>query len=309
MGPTAIGKSSLALDLARRFQGEIISVDSRQIYRGLDIGTAKPTPEERRLVRHHLIDIINPDQDYSAALFREQADEIIDRLHKRKTPIFLVGGTGLYLKALCRGLFRGPAGNQKLRLDLQRMAEEEEDGFLHAQLQRIDPEAAARIPPRDTRRIIRALEVFTMARAPISLFQAEHGFRERSYRLLKIGLWCARKELYGRIESRVDRMMEMGWVDEVRSLLHQGYPRSLKPLQSLGYKQMVSYLAGQMSLEETIRLIKQSTRRYAKRQLTWFKADPAINWFSQDWSNYQIMEAMTEEFLVSDSPSFGRIIS
>lgn len=303
VGPTAVGKSSLALDLARRFQGEIISADSMQIYHGLDVGTAKPSMEERRLIRHHLIDILDPDQDYSAALFRQQADTIVGEMHERKTPIFVVGGTGLYFKALNRGLFRGPAGNPKLRLAFQKIAEKEGNDFLHAELQRIDPEAAARIPPRDTLRIMRALEVFIMTRTPISRFHKEHRFQERPYRMLKIGLWCPREELYRRIESRVDRMMEIGWVDEVRFLLSRGYAFSLKPLQSLGYKQISSYLSEEMPLEETVRLIKQSTRRYAKRQLTWFKADPEISWFSQDQENYQIIERFVKEFLGRDSPS------
>jgi tRNA dimethylallyltransferase len=297
VGPTASGKSCLALELAQRLRGEIISADSVQVYRGFNVGTAKPSVEERRMVPHHLIDILDPDQDYSAALFRAQADHIIRELHKRNTPIFVVGGTGFYLKVLTRGLFRGPAGNSKLRSALYKKAERDGIEVLHQELQRQDPEAAWRIHPHDRFRIIRALEVFSLGRKPISLFQKEHGFREAHYRVLKIGLHCERDELYRRIELRVDRMMEMGWVDEVRALLNQGYGPGLKSMQSLGYKNIAAYLAGGVNLKEAILLIKRDTRRYAKRQITWFKPDPEIDWFPTNQESFQNIEERVKSFL------------
>jgi tRNA dimethylallyltransferase len=299
VGPTATGKSSLALELAQQFRGEIISADSVQVYRGMDIGTAKPSAKDRQLVPHHLVDILDPDKSYSAALFRQQADNIIYELYKRKTPIFVVGGTGLYLKALTRGIFRGPAANAGLRLALQKKAERDGSEILHQELQELDPGAASRIHPHDRFRIIRALEVYSLGGKPISLFQGEHRFGEAPYDVFKIGLCCGREDLYRRIETRVDRMVEMGWVDEVHSLLNQGYGPGLKSMQSLGYRHIVSYLFGGLTLKDAIHLTKRDTRRYAKRQLTWFKADPEIFWFAARQENFRPIEGMVESFLNS----------
>jgi len=300
VGPTATGKSSLALKLALRFKGEIISADSVQVYRGLDIGSAKPSPEERRQVPHHLIDILDPDQEYSAALFRRQADEIIHELSQRKTPIFVVGGTGLYLKVLSRGLFRGPGGDSRLRTDLYRKAQLHGSEALHRELEELDPETASQIHPHDTFRIIRALEVYALTQRPISHFRKEHGFRENPYRVLKVGLQLDREELYRRIEQRVDEMMERGWLEEVKSLLDRGYSSSLRSLQSLGYRSIVSYLSGDGDLEKTVSLIKRDTRRYAKRQMTWFKADPEILWFPADEDSFAQVEEAVAQFLEED---------
>ena len=297
VGPTTTGKSILALHLAQRFRGEIISADSVQVYRGLDIGTAKPSAEDRRMVPHHLVDICEPDEDYSAASFRQQADEIIRELHKRQTPTFVVGGTGLYLKALTRGLFRGPAADSGLRLVFQQKAEREGSEVLHWELRKLDAEAASRIHPHDRFRIIRALEVCSLGRKPISHFQKEHGFREAPYDVLKIGLCCEREDLYKRIDLRVERMVELGWVDEVRSLLDQGYGPGLKSMQSIGYRHILSHLFGDLTLEQAAGLIKRDTRRYAKRQITWFKADPEISWFPVDHESCKNIEGMVEVFL------------
>lgn len=303
VGPTAAGKSSLALGLAQQFSGEIISADSVQVYRGLDIGTAKPSLADRRIVPHHLIDIINPDQDYSAALFRRQAGELICILHERQKPIFVVGGTGLYLKALTRGLFRGPAANTGFRARLNREADTKGNPFLHHRLQELDPEAAARIHPQDRMRIVRALEVHSQSQRKISEFQEEHRFQEAPYEVFKIGPFFEREELYRRIETRTEEMMERGWVEEVKTLLDQGYLPHLKSLQSLGYKHIVSYLSGKISLEEAVRLIKRDTRRYAKRQITWFKSDPEIAWFSSDPESRVLIERKVASFLKG-----GRIV-
>lgn len=308
VGPTASGKSFLAIQLARRFKGEIISADSVQVYRGLSIGTAKPSLEQQRQIPHHLIDILGPDQNYSAASFRQQADEIIRERHKRQIPVVVVGGTGLYLKVLTRGLFHGPPSDPKLRLTLYKRAETEGSNSLHRELQRLDAEAASKIHPRDTLRIIRAMEVFYQINRPISDFQREHGFQEKPYEVFKVGLTCAKEELYRRIEARTDEMIKMGWVEEVKILLNQGYPPGLKTLQSLGYKHIVSYLTGKISLQEAIRLIKRDTRRYAKRQLTWFKIDPEINWYPANQEIFPLIEKNVEEFYCKTQTAEGSII-
>ena len=296
LGPTATGKSSLGLHLAEKFGGEIISADSVQVYRGLDIGSAKPSAEDRRRIPHHLIDILDPDQDYSASAFRDHADAIIRRLCRGNSPVFVVGGTGLYLKVLSRGLFRGPGGNPRLRQALRQKAETEGSDSLHKELGQWDPDAASRIHPHDTFRLIRALEVYSLSRKPISQFQKEHGFRENPYRILKIGLQCEREELYRSIEARVDEMMKKGWLDEVRSLLEKGYSRGLKSLRSLGYKSLVSHLLGETELDRAVQLIKQDTRRFAKRQITWFRADPEIRWFPASRESYGPIEAEVSVF-------------
>lgn len=282
--------------MGEKYGGEIISADSVQVYRGLDIGSAKPTVEQRRRIPHHLIDILDPDQEYSASAFRQQADEIIQRLSRSGTPIFLAGGTGFYLKVLSRGIFRGPGGSEKLRSALRRKAEKEGEDALHRELLRRDPDAGSRIHPRDTFRLIRALEVCLLAKKPISQLQREHGFRESHYRVLKIGLQDERDELYRRIEGRVDEMMDKGWLEEVRSLLGKGYSPGLKSMRALGYKRLVSHLTEGVELGKALHLIKQDTRRYAKRQITWFKADRDIHWFSARTENYPSIHEKISDF-------------
>jgi tRNA dimethylallyltransferase len=297
VGATASGKSSLAFRLARLFRGQILSADSMQVYRRMDIGTAKPSPLERELVPHHLIDILDPAQDYSAALFREQADPIITRLHQSGIPIFVAGGTGLYLKALSRGLFRGPGANPELRRTLKERAARDGSPALHAELTGLDPAAASRIHPEDLFRIVRALEVYSRTRRPISDLQAAHGFQEKPYDTLKIGLCWEREELYRRIEERVDRMIAAGWVEEVRALLDFGYSRGLKSMNSLGYRHLASHLHGEKGLPEAVAMIKRDTRRFAKRQLTWFRTDEEIRWFHLLPENVSGIEALVKKFL------------
>ena len=295
LGPTAAGKSSLGLELALSCEGEIVSADSVQVYRGLDIGSAKPSVEDRRRVRHHLVDILDPDQEYSAALFRDQADRIIADLHRRNTPIFVAGGTGLYLKVLTRGLFAGPGSNPDFRAEVCRRAQAEGPAEIHNELRALDPEAASRIHPNDLFRIVRALEVVKGSGNPISCFQREHSFRENPYDVLKVGLALERTELYRRIDSRVDDMLACGWLDEVKSLLARGYSPELKSLQSLGYKHLVSVLAAGMDLPAAVELIKRETRRYAKRQLTWFRNDPEIHWLRP--AAFEEAVGLTDRFL------------
>jgi tRNA dimethylallyltransferase len=302
VGPTASGKSLLGIQLAQRFKGEIISSDSVQVYRGLNIGSGKLSLDQRCQIPHHLIDILDLHQTYSAALFRQQADIIIHELHGRKSPIVVVGGTGLYLKVLTRGLFEGPACDPGLRLTLHKRAETEGRHRLYRELQRVDPEAALKIHPQDILRIVRAMEVFYRTCLPISKFQHEHGFQEKPYEVFKVGLSCGKEEMYKRIEARTDAMIKMGWVGEVRSLLHQGYPPGLKPLRSIGYKHVVAYLTGNLTFQEAIDFIKRDTRRYAKRQLTWFKADPEIQWYPAQQESFATILKDVGEFLSNPCP-------
>ncbi len=297
VGPTASGKSSLVFRLAREVRGEIISADSMQVYRRMDIGTAKPSPEERSAIPHHLIDILEPDQGYSAALFRRQAEGVISRLHQNHVPIFVAGGTGLYLKVLTQGLFHGPGADSELRRELKEKVSREGISSLYEELLRLDPAAASRIQSRDIFRIIRALEVYRQSGRPISRFQEEHGFHEKPYKVLKIGLFWEREELYRRVDGRVERMIGSGWIEEVRSLLQQGYSRDLKAMKSLGYRQLAAYLLGEMPLAETIGLIKRDTRRFSKRQMTWFRADEEIQWVLPGEDHYSSIREKIRAFL------------
>jgi tRNA dimethylallyltransferase len=279
VGPTCAGKSELALSLAMKYQMEIVSADSLQVYRHLDIGTAKSSPEEQRKVKHHLIDVVAPDEEFSAVQYMEMARETIDSLLRQNRPVLVVGGTGLYIKALTKGIFRGPAADEKLRREIKEEAKQRGNEYLYQRLKEIDPESASRIHPNDTYRIMRALEVYEITQKPMSSFQTDHAFRESPYRSVKIGIERARKELYRKIEERVDWMIKNGLIEEVKGLLERGYNPHLKPLQSLGYRQVIGYLNGAYDLNEVVRLIKRDTKRYAKRQLTWFKADPELEWF------------------------------
>ena len=278
VGPTGVGKSRLAIELAEEFGGEIISADSMQVYKFMDIGTAKPTPEERKRVPHHLIDLVTPDQPFHAALYRTMGRKTIDGLHRRGKPVWVVGGTGLYIKSLTQGLFKSPPVDTRVRENLKREAEEKGGATLHERLMRVDPRTGAKLHPRDLFRVIRALEVFESTGIPVSFFRDQHRFGEKPYRTLKIGLRTDRDRLYRRIDLRVDEMVGKGLLEEVKSLLAMGYSPELKPMQGLGYKQMVQFLANEASWSEAVSVMKRDTRRYAKRQWTWFKADPEIDW-------------------------------
>jgi tRNA dimethylallyltransferase len=277
-GPTASGKSAAALELARHFGAEIINADSMQVYKYMDIGTAKPSRAERRLVRHHLIDILYPDEEFSAALFREEARHAIAEVSARGKKAMVVGGTGLYIKALTSGLIRGGEVDPVIRSQLQDEAQDKGREFIYRRLQVVDPATAALLHPHDTYRIIRALEVYERTGRPISALRQRHLFQEEPYQALKIGLLAERGDLYQRIDARVDEMMRKGLREEVGHLLEMGYAPFLKAMQSLGYKQMTAHLRGEYDLAEAIRCIKRDTKSYAKRQITWFKADTKIHW-------------------------------
>jgi len=277
-GPTASGKSELALELARRLDGEIVSADSMQVYRGMDIGTAKPTPEQRAEIPHHLLDVADPDQPFSAADFAGAADTAIRDIGSRGRQSIVVGGTGLYIRALLKGLVDSPGGADEFRQALHEEAGRLGNEALLERLRRVDPELAARLHPNNLPRIIRALEVYHLTGIPLSRYQQEHGFSGQRYRSLQIGIRAGRPLLYNRIDDRVDRMLEQGLVQEVQHLLNAGYGPDSKAMRSIGYKEMAAHLAGESSLEEASRLIKRNTRHYAKRQLTWFNADKDILW-------------------------------
>jgi tRNA dimethylallyltransferase len=280
VGPTAVGKTEVAVQLAHEWSSEIISADSMQVYRFMDIGTAKPTAEERFLIKHHLIDVVNPDEQFNAAMFVELARGIIEELYRRRKNIFVVGGTGLYVKALLGGLFKGPDADE----DLRKMYREELKHFgttyLYEKLKEKDELAAAQIDKNDAVRIIRALEVLELCGESIVEKQKAHRFGDNIYDCMKIGFTLERSQLYERIDQRTEKMIQNGLINEIKGLLSTGYHENLKPMQALGYKHIVRHLKGKSSLEDTVRLIKRDTRYFAKRQMTWFNADKEIAWFS-----------------------------
>jgi len=273
-----LGKTSMAINVAGTFNGEIIGADSMQIYRYMDIGTAKPTTEERSRVAHHMIDLIDPDEHFDARQFAETAYEKIIKLYASGITPFVVGGTGLYIKALVHGLFKAGPSDVHVRERLREQARIYGADFLHQRLLRYDPDTAERIHSNDSYRIIRALEVHELTGKTMTAFQREHGFKDHRFRVLKIGLHIDREVLYDRINHRVDAMMDSGFLSEVKGLLEMGYSDDLKSMQSIGYRHLIDFIKGRCSWDETIRTLKRDTRRYAKRQLTWFKADQDIVW-------------------------------
>lgn len=276
LGPTCVGKTEVSVLLADRLNTEIISADSMQIYRGMDIGTAKPSLELRQRMTHHMIDICEPSEEYSTGRYIDEVKRIIERIHmKGKIPL-VVGGTGLYIRAMTRGLFSGVSADWTLREELNRL-EDEQPGYLYEYLKNLDPEAALKINPADRRRLIRAIEVCVLMKGKISELQKELT-RPLPYKFIKIGLTRQRKELYRLIEERVDRMLQAGLIDEVKWLLKQNPSRTT--LQAIGYKELIGYLKGEVTLEEAVRLIKKRTKLYAKRQFIWFKKEPDIMWFN-----------------------------
>jgi len=295
VGPTAVGKTGVALELARELGGEIVNADSLQVYRELDIGTAKPTRAERALVPHHLVDVAAPPEAYDASRFCHEAREVLARLHRRGIPPLVVGGTGLYLKALLSGLFTEGSPDTRIRQRLRRELTEWGLPHLYERLQGLDPASAWRLHPHDTYRILRALEVMEATGKPLSALLAAHQFRDSPYLVLKVGLIRPREELNRRIEARVEIMLAQGWLEEVKGLLSR-YPPDLKPLQALGYRHLIAFLQDRWSWEEAIELLKRDTRRYAKRQLTWFKKDPEVRWHTPDQLP-EMLAALREFFL------------
>jgi len=281
VGPTASGKTKLSLIVAEKLDGEIISADSRQIYRYMDIGTAKPSPEEREKVKHYFIDELNPDEEFNAGLFGEKARKIIEDIFSRgKVPI-IVGGSGLYIKSLIDGFFEGPGADWELREILYRRAKDLGKESLYEELKKVDPVSAQKIHPNNLKRVIRALEVYYITGKPISQLQ-QTVKPEINFKTVQVGLKWDRKKLYKRIEERVEEMIRNGLIDEVKKLREMGYDKNLNSLQTVGYKEVFDYLDGLISYDRMIYLIKRNSRRYAKRQLTWFRQDERIIWIDVD---------------------------
>jgi len=277
-GPTASGKTALAVALARSLSGEIVNADSMQVYRGMDIGTAKPTYEERRGIPHHLLDVVNPDEDFNAAIYRRMALPIVNEICSTGKTCFVVGGTGLYIRGLIGGLIDSPPSDPDLRERLRMECESQGTAKLHEKLESLDPERAESIHPNDGVRIIRAIEIIYLSNLRSSDLMKRHGFRERSLNALKLCLHVDREDLYHRINERSVKMADKGLIEETQDLLKQGYSPDLNSMKAIGYRHMIRYLQGEWSLEETIIRLKRDTRRYAKRQLTWFRAEPGVIW-------------------------------
>lgn len=295
VGPTAVGKSEVAIELAPPMSAEIVNADSQQVYRYMNIGTGKPSAAERERIRHHLIDIINPDEEFNAAIFRRLSVAAITDIQSRGKRVIVCGGTGLYLKALTKGLFTGPGQDAALREGLNAEADQFGLRSLYQRLERVDPGVGSRIHPNDRQRIIRALEIFALTGKPISEWQKEHAFGETSFETFVIGLERDRAELYQAIDDRCERMIAAGLLEEVKQLMNNGYGLDLKPLQSIGYRHMGMILNGELAREEATELMKRDTRRLAKRQLTWFRADREINWFHPE--DGKELRAAAERFL------------
>jgi tRNA dimethylallyltransferase len=298
-GPTASGKTSLAVKLALALKGEIISADSMQVYRGMDVGTAKPTLEERRGIAHYLLDVVDPDENFNAAIYRSMALPRAREIVSRGKACLVAGGTGLYLKVLLGGLFETADSDPRLRQSLGREWAAKGPAELHQRLARLDPEAARRIHPNDKVRVVRALEIMRVNRCRLSELTQEHGFRDNSLETLKIGLQVDRRELYGRINERSRNMFAGGLIEEARGLLDRGYSSFLKPMQAIGYRHALQHIDGLWPLEETITRMQKDTRNYAKRQLTWFRADHAITWLSP--RDFERIRVMAERFLAEGS--------
>jgi tRNA dimethylallyltransferase len=280
VGPTAAGKSRVAVEIAKRFDTEVLAADSRQVYRGMDIGTDKPPVAERQGIPHRLLDLVEPDQPFNAGLYCLHASEAIGRLHGEHRLPLVVGGTGLYVRTLLRGLCAAPPADPTVRARLRQEARDEGTDRLYARLAQADPSSASKLHHRDTSKVIRALEVYELTGRSLTAFQDEHGFAGRAYRALLIGLLRDRDELYRRIEERIDWQLANGFVEETQRLLDLGYERDCSAMKGLGYRQVAAFLSGDYDRDEMVRRFKRDTRRFAKRQLTWFRREPDIYWLS-----------------------------
>ncbi len=304
LGPTGSGKSELALRLAEEFDGEIVNCDSLQVYRHFDIGTAKLPAGDRHKVPHHLIDVLNPDELFTAGEYARAAAAVVQEISARGRLPVLAGGTGFYLRALLEGLFPGPVRDQALR-DRLAAREVRRPGSLHRLLARFDPETALKIHPHDLPKVTRALEICLLARRPASeLFRAGRAGL-RGYRSLKLGLWPGRDALYDRVNLRCEKMFEAGLVDEVRRILALGYPAEVKPFESVGYKQALQVIRGELNPREAVFYAQRSTRNYAKRQLTWFRKETGMVWlkgFGDEPGVWEEARGRVAEFLGCGKP-------
>ena len=295
VGPTAVGKTEVSHELVEKFPFEIVSCDSMQVYRGMDVGTAKPLPEEVEEYRYHMIDIVAPDYRYSAGEYALDAGKVIEGITNRGKIPLISGGSGLYLDALVYGISSMPKADLIFRKKLNREADEKGSGFLHELLKEIDSASAERIHPNDLKRIIRALEVYHLTGEPMSEIQKIKS-KVREYCCLIIGITRERDELYKRVEMRVDRMFDKGLVEEVQTLIDQGYNPELSSFQALGYKEVVDHLNGKFNFEEVKEKVKKNTRNFAKRQMTYFKKNKEIKWFELEEEKHKVLEEV-EKFL------------
>lgn len=295
VGPTASGKTALAIRLAEELQTEIISADSMQFYRGMEIGSGAPTPEQLERVKHHFIGFLDPSDDFSAGAFEVEARAVSADLNARGKVAVVVGGSGLYVSALIDGLFDGPGKDESIRRELHEQAEAP-GGVerLFKRLQEVDADYARTINANDLRRVVRALEVHALTGTPLSVLHREHRESTESLDAVQVALDWPREALYARIEARVDDMLERGLVDEVRRLLDEGHAADIQRLRSLGYREIAAHLRGEMSLDEAVELMKRNTRRFAKRQMTWFRGDNRIHWI-------EVTGQSTEEGLVREA--------
>jgi tRNA dimethylallyltransferase len=304
LGPTAVGKSRVAVEVAKAFETEVLTADSRQVYRGMDIGTDKPAQEERQEVPHRLIDLVNPNEPFNAGLYRGQAVDEIDRLYRDHRLPLVVGGTGLYVRTLLKGLCDAPPADPMLRAALRQEAKEQGLDCLYARLIGVDPVAAARLHPRDESKVIRALEVYQLSGRRMSEFQQEHAFAERPFSSLIIGLNRDRDVLYRRIEERIDWQLAHGLIEETTHLLSLGYQRESSAMKGLGYRQVAEHLAGEYDAAEMVRRFKRDTRHFSKRQMTWFRKEPGVQWLAIENSDSvahtaELVIGQVERFLLT----------
>ena len=282
LGPTAVGKSRIGILVAAALETEVLTADSRQVFRGMDVGMDKPSDAERRGVPHRLIDLVAPNEPFNTGMYRRLAMQEIERVYAAGRIPLVVGGTGLYVRTLIRGLWAGPAADWSMRTRLMEQEREQGPGFLHRELRRVDPESAARLHPRDLVKIVRALEVSTLSHRPLSDIHREHGFEDRPFTALLIGLNRDRAALYDRIDARVESQVSKGLIEETQRLLSEGHGRQLGSMKGLGYRQIAGYLGGEYDYAEAIRRLKRDTRHFAKRQLTWFRKEPDLRWLMID---------------------------
>lgn len=294
VGPTCSGKTRLSLILAEKLKSEIISADSRQVYKYLTIGTAKPSPNELRIIKHHFIDELEPNEEFNADLFSKRAKEIISRLIEKDSIPIVVGGSGLYIKALVDGITQTVVSNKLLRNELLELRKKYGNAYLYDELKKIDPISAEKMLPQNWKRVIRAIEVFKLTGKPIWQHHIENPIQQE-FEFFQYGLKWDRKKLYQNIECRVDEMIKNGFIEEVKMILDKGYSKEINSLNTLGYKEIIDLLDGKLTFNEAVNRIKINTRRFAKRQMTWFNADKRIKWFEID--SYEELNNIAENIL------------
>ena len=294
VGPTCSGKTRLSLILAEKLKSEIISADSRRVYKYLTIGTAKPSANELRIIKHHFIDELEPNEEFNADLFSKRAKEIISRLIEKDSIPIVVGGSGLYIKALVDGITQTVVSNKLLRNELLELRKKYGNAYLYDELKKIDPISAEKMLPQNWKRVIRAIEVFKLTGKPIWQHHIENPIQQE-FEFFQYGLKWDRKKLYQNIECRVDEMIKNGFIEEVKMILDKGYSKEINSLNTLGYKEIIDLLDGKLTFNEAVNRIKINTRRFAKRQMTWFNADKRIKWFEID--SYEELNNIAENIL------------